>query len=71
MKLELCSHTTKCDFYGCLNSAKYSFEKDGFRSKRVHLCEQCVRAIYEEIGRFLTPKAVENPFKKPIKTKGK
>lgn len=63
MQIEKVSRVTKCDFVGCSNLADYSFSTKGIIKRELAFCEDCLRGMYEEIGRLQVPKAVEAPFK--------
>ncbi len=63
MKMEICKHDLKCNFYGCKNLAKYSFSMNGFLKKDLVFCEDCMKEMYTLFGQVLVPKPVESVFK--------
>ncbi len=63
MKLELCRHQLKCDFYGCKNLAKYSFSTKGFIRHDLVFCEDCMRGMFECFSKMCVPKPIDAPFK--------
>lgn len=64
MKMEICRHDIKCDFYGCRNLAKYAFSTKGFLKRELVFCEECMKQMYALFGETLVPKGVESPFNK-------
>ena len=63
MELKECNHFCKCDFYGCLNKAKYCFSVEGKIKRDLCFCEDCLKGMYKEISKVITPKAIKSPFK--------
>ncbi len=63
MRMEICKHQQKCDFYGCKNMAKYSFSTKGFLRKDLVFCEDCMKKMFESFSKMVVPKPVEAPFK--------
>lgn len=63
MEINECKHMTKCDFYGCNNKAKYCFMTKGIIRRDLCFCEDCLKGMYEAIGRMQTPKGLKSPFK--------
>jgi len=63
MKMELCKHQLKCDFYGCKNLAKYSFSTKGFLKKDLVFCEDCMKGMFECFSKAVVPKSIDAPFK--------
>ena len=64
MKMEVCRHQIKCDFYGCKNLAKYSFSTKGFIRRDLVFCEDCMVKMFETFSKVCVPKSVEAPYKK-------
>jgi len=67
VKVEICKHQLKCDFYGCRNMAKYSFSTKGFIRRDLVFCEDCMKAMFECFSKICVPKGVEAPFKEKRK----
>ena len=63
MKMQMCKHDLKCDFYGCKNLAKYAFSTKGFIRRDLVFCEDCMKKMYALFGETLVPKGVESAFK--------
>lgn len=63
MEICECKHTTKCDFYGCNNIAKYSFSTKGLIKRDLCFCEECLKGMYEIIAKLQIPKGIKSPFK--------
>ncbi|MBP3431679.1 MAG: hypothetical protein J6K39_02365 [Clostridia bacterium] len=63
MKMEMCKHQLKCDFYGCKNMAKYSFSTKGFIRKDLVFCDDCMKKMFECFSKTMVPKPIEAPFK--------
>jgi hypothetical protein len=63
MEIIECKHLAKCDFYGCNNKAKYSFQVKGVIKRDLCFCEDCLKGIYEAVARMQTPKGIKSPFK--------
>ena len=58
---------TKCDFAGCKNLAEHIIVNQSDDKKRMCFCKECLIAMYECVAKFITPKSIEAPFKKPKK----
>lgn len=70
MEITKCDKKIMCDFYGCKNMANYTINtKKIFSSKQMHFCEDCLKEMYESIGKILIPKPIESPFKNVKKRK--
>lgn len=69
MKMEICKHQLKCDFYGCKNMAKYSFSTKGFIRRDLVFCEDCMKKMFECFSKIYVPKPIEAPFKSKKKEK--
>lgn len=63
MKMEICKHQLKCDFYGCNNLAKYSFSTKGFIRRELVFCEDCMKKMFECFSKQCVPKSIDAPFK--------
>ena len=57
----------KCDMGGCSNLAVRSFRKNDNRRLQINLCEQCMREMYEVIGKTIVPKSPDNIINKKLK----
>lgn len=65
MIVEKAKVRVKCDASGCNNLCNYvivnkKFVFDG----SVYLCENCMKSLYAEIGKFMIPKNVKPIYKK-------
>ena len=67
MKMEICKHQLKCDFYGCNNLAKYSFSIKGFIRRDLVFCEDCMKQMFECFSKEVVPKPVKTPYKRAKK----
>ena len=63
MEISECKHKTKCDFFGCNNLAKYSFQSKGLLKRDLSFCEECLKGMYQAIAKLQTPKGIKSPFK--------
>lgn len=63
MEIRQCAHKSKCDFYGCMNLAQYSFTTKGLIKRDLCFCQQCLKGMYEAMGKMQTPKGTQSPFK--------
>lgn len=63
MQIEKCTRMTKCDFAGCNNLADYCFSTKGILKRELAFCNECLSAMYNEIGKLQTPRATQSPFK--------
>lgn len=63
MQIEKCTRVTKCDFLGCNNLADYCFSTKGVLRRELAFCKDCLKGMYEEIGKIQVPKATNSPFK--------
>ncbi len=65
MIVERAKTRVKCDASGCNNLCDYvivnkKFVFDG----SVYLCENCMKSLYGEIGKYMIPKNVKPLYKK-------
>jgi len=60
-------YKTKCDISGCKNIADCVFADEVDCNKKISLCNDCMKKIYECIAKTITPKGVDSPFKKQRK----
>ncbi len=63
MEIHECKCKVKCDFYGCNNLAKYTFSTKGLIKRDLCFCEECLKGMYQAIGKIQTPKPISSPFK--------
>ena len=63
MQIEKCLQKTKCDFVGCNNIASYSLSTKGILKRELCFCEDCLKDMYEAIGKTQIPKPVKSHFK--------
>ena len=63
MEINKISHKAKCDFYGCNNLAEFSFSTKGIIKRDLCFCSQCLKGMFEAIGKMQTPKGTVSPFK--------
>lgn len=65
MKVRKLEVKTKCEMPMCKNLASFQFVADGGDSRNsLNLCEDCVREIYGQIGKLITPKSPKNILNK-------
>lgn len=56
---------TKCEMSMCKREAVYQFCLDnGDKRNSLNLCENCVKELYGQIGKILTPKSPKNMLNK-------
>ncbi len=56
---------TKCEMPTCKNNASYQFVAQGGDSRNsLNLCEDCVKELYKQIGKLITPKSPKNVLNK-------
>ncbi len=61
MQVAKLSVKTKCEMPLCKNNAAYQFCADnGDKLNSLNLCEDCVKELYRQIGKLLTPKSPKN-----------
>ena len=61
MKIEEVNYKIACDMPGCVNLAKYSLNSGKTKSaENINLCSECVKNLYENIGKYLIPKSPKN-----------
>lgn len=63
MRLDKCMKTTKCDIYGCENTAEYCICTKGVIKREFAVCSDCLKQMYSQIGRLQVPRATQSPFK--------
>ena len=55
------SKKLKCDISGCNMIADYVIEyKKGFRANGLYVCKDCMKNMYESMGKFIVPKSPVN-----------
>lgn len=65
MQVQKLSVKTKCEMPMCKNNAVYQFCADnGDKRNSLNLCEDCVKELYGQIGKLLTPKSPKNMLNK-------
>lgn len=65
MELEKTNVVMRCDIPGCRNKADYALRAHKvFRVGNLYFCEDCLRDLYSQIGKFLVPKSISNVNKK-------
>lgn len=68
MKLNKISVKVRCDIGLCKNQAAYEITGDGVLAKRkIYLCEDCAKTIYELLAKEFTPKSPMNLINKSMK----
>ena len=61
MMLSKNNKKVKCDISGCGNIADFVIEyKKGHRSSGLYVCNDCMRDIYQSIGKQIVPKSPVN-----------
>ena len=65
MIVERAKTRVKCDASGCNNPCDYVIVNKKFVFVgSVYLCEDCMKSLYSEIGKFMVPKNVKPIYKK-------
>lgn len=65
MRVEKTKVKIKCDASGCLNYSEYTIINKKFVfDGNVYLCENCMRELYGEIGKYFVPKNLKPIYKK-------
>lgn len=65
MQVNKLSVKTKCEMPMCKNYAAYQFVADGGDKRNsLNLCEDCIKELYGQIGKILTPKSPKNMLNK-------
>lgn len=67
MEMKKCVRKKACGVFGCENSAK--FEILGMKQS-LCLCEDCMRELYQQVGKNIVPRAVISQYKYPKIIKG-
>ena len=53
----------KCDICSCKNFADISIVPDNCSPKDyINLCNDCAKAMYENLAKLVVPKAIKNPI---------
>ncbi|MDR2634659.1 MAG: hypothetical protein LBC13_01615 [Clostridiales bacterium] len=60
MKIEKIKCKTRCDVAVCKNHAEYALTKGCIPGGGVHICGECLKELYSEAGKLLTPKSPAN-----------
>lgn len=65
MIVEKSKTKVKCDASGCNNLCLYTIVNKRFVfDGSVYLCENCIKQLYGEIGKYFTPKNLKPIYKK-------
>lgn len=65
MQVQKLNVKTKCEMPLCKNDATYQFSvQGGDKRNSLNLCEDCVRELYGQIGKLITPKSPRNMLNK-------
>ena len=72
MKLIKLSVKARCDMHLCPNLAEYRIASEGggiriFGSSGLYLCGDCLKELYQAIGKVVVPKSPDNLIKKAVK----
>ena len=71
MKPEKINVKTRCDMHLCPNVAAYRIAAEGhprlFGGAGLYLCKDCLKKLYEAIGKEVVPKSPDNLIKKAVK----
>lgn len=71
MKLTNLKVKVRCDFGLCKNQAKYEIFEDGVLAKRkIYLCEDCAKQLFELLLKEFVPKSPINVINKSVKRQG-
>lgn len=71
MKLAKLNVKVRCDFGLCKNLASYEFYEQGVLSRRkIYLCEDCAKQLFELLSKEFVPKSPVNLVKKAVKKQG-
>lgn len=71
MKLAKLNVNVRCDFGLCKNIAKYEIFEDGVLARRkIYLCEDCAKQLFELLAKEYVPKSPINLIHKSIKKQG-
>lgn len=71
MKLNKINVKVRCDVGLCKNQATYELTSEGVLAKRkIYLCEDCAKTIYELLAKEFTPKSPINLINKSMKKQG-
>ncbi|MBE5738278.1 MAG: hypothetical protein E7354_00885 [Clostridiales bacterium] len=69
MKIEDVKSRIRCEMPNCKNIADIKIHKDGFvRSAGLFLCNDCMKSMYEELGKRIVPKSPISVFNKKSKS---
>ncbi|MBQ4049588.1 MAG: hypothetical protein IJD07_02935 [Clostridia bacterium] len=65
MKLEKNTRKIKCEMGACKNNADYTIglKRVGLKNS-IHVCEACLKELYELTGALIIPKSVETAKEK-------
>ena len=72
MQLEKLNVKSRCDMHLCRNVAEYRIGSGGgisrvFGGTGLYLCKDCLKKLYEAIGKVIVPKSPDNLIKKAVK----
>ncbi len=71
MKLTNLKVKVRCDFGLCKNQAKYEIFEDGVLARRkIYLCEQCAKQLFELLSKEFVPKSPINVINRSVKRQG-
>lgn len=65
MELERLKTSVRCDIGICKNKAVYTFGGRGILPmRRINMCQECAKELYELLGKEFVPKSPENVIKR-------
>lgn len=64
MEIKQTKAKIKCEMAGCKNLANYSISSTDNSRYNFNLCEQCLKELYTQFSKVVTPKSIKNIYQK-------
>lgn len=68
MEIKNQTNKIKCDMGRCKNMASYTIMPDDVPQEQyIHLCDECIKKLYELTSKVVVPKSVKNVYARNTK----
>lgn len=64
MEINKTNAKIKCEIAGCKNLANYSVSTCDSSRYNFNLCENCLKELYKQFSKVVTPKSIKNVYQK-------
>lgn len=67
MRIVKLKNENRCEMPLCGNLTYYAIVSNGMRGKSIPVCRNCIERLYEECGKLIVPKGLENMIERANK----